>query len=95
MIVDTLELHNFMAYRKFKRKFGDKSIIGLLGRNRSGKSVIPEERFYAINGKSRASKETELIHRGQKEMWVKFGLREGKKRYKIIRGRDINNKGFL
>ena len=95
MKVHSLELHNFMVYRKFKRIFGDKSVIGFLGPNRSGKSVIIEAMFYCLTGNSRASKEVELIHRGKDDMWVKLVLVDEKTKYTIIRGRNSDNKGLL
>jgi len=103
MKIGSLELHNFMLYPKLKKRFGDKNIIGILAEyeenkdksNKGGKSTIPEAILYCLTGDSRAVKEVELIHHGQSEMWVKVVLIEGDKKYSILRGRDIKNKGLL
>jgi len=95
MKIHSLELHNFMLHKKFKRKFGDKSIIGFLGDNMSGKTSVIEAVSYCAYGNSRAETETDLIRRGADNMWVKMILSEGKKKYTILRGRDSKNKGLL
>lgn len=103
MKIHALELYNFMLYRKFKKVFGDKDIIGILAEylddpirsNKGGKSTIVEAIKYILQGSSRAEREIELIHHGESEMWGKLVLEEDGKFYSIKRGRDIKNNGLL
>lgn len=100
----SLELKNFMAYKKLKIIFNDKDVIGIICNyinnkkksNFGGKTTIIEGIKYAAFGLSRASNEISLIHKGKELMWAKLVLidADGVK-YPIKRGRDINNKGML
>ena len=55
---------NFMLYKRFNKRFGDKSVIGIIGDNQSAKTTVIEMMEYCLQGSSRAEKEIELIHKG-------------------------------
>jgi len=65
--------------------------------NRGGKTTITEAIKYAIDGSSRAKKEVQLIHHGEKAMYVALHLLNTEDRTvkKIKRGRDLKNNGIL
>lgn len=108
MKIHSLRLKNFMLYKDFYQEFDDKDIIAINCKyfdnkhksNRGGKTTIVEAICYALFGESRAKKEIELIHHGKNLMYVELVLIKNDKKYKIKRGKDINNKtiyevGFL
>lgn len=105
-ILEKLITHNFGILKGTQELyFGDKDIVGIRAEyaadktrsNRGGKSTIPEAIRYAIDGSSRNKKEIDLIHNGEKVMWVELHLRNiDDDSIKIIkRGRDIKNQGIL
>lgn len=95
MKIHSVLLENFMLYRRLKRVFGDKDIIGIIGNNKNGKTTIPEAIRYCFHGVSRAEKEIELIHRGADKMMVTVVLDDDGKRITVRRGRDRKNHGLL
>lgn len=104
MKIYSLELENFMLFKSFKKKFGDKDIIGIIAEyaankersNKGGKSTIPEAIRYILFGDSRAEREVELIHHGADQMMGILVLDDDDgKKITIKRGRDIKNNGIL
>jgi DNA repair exonuclease SbcCD ATPase subunit len=104
IILSKLELHNFGVYKDTVLNFDGKSIIGILGTysdsaersNRAGKSLIIEAIKYNLIGKQRYSKASQMIHRGEKEMFVEAIYKDSQgKEYKIRRGVDHKSKGLL
>ena len=104
MKIAYLKMTNFMLYKKFKKNFGDKDVVGIICEyktnknksNRGGKTTIMEAIKYALHGNTRAKQEVKLIHKGEQFMEVEVGLIDDDgKTYKIRRGRDHKNKGLL
>lgn len=65
--------------------------------NRGGKTTWIEAFQYALTGNTRAKKEIQMIHHGEKAMWVELHLRdEDTNEIRVIkRGRDHKNVGIL
>jgi exonuclease SbcC len=59
MIISKIRLENFKKYRSFEMEFSE-GLIGIIGKNGSGKSTIFEAIFFALYG--------ELRHKGYKEI---------------------------
>lgn len=59
MIISKIRLENFKKYRSFEIEFSE-GLIGIIGKNGSGKSTIFEAIFFALYG--------ELKHKGYKEI---------------------------
>jgi len=101
--IHSLKLTNFMGFKHFSRNFYDKNVIGIIGEfsedsrksNTAGKTTIVEAIKYALDGTSRAEKDTELIRYGQEVMEVELVLTDGKNKFKIRRGRTDKNIGVL
>ena len=104
MRIDSIYAENFMLYRKFKKSFRDKDIIGIVAEhasnsersNKGAKSTVLEMVRWCLSGESRAHRDIQLIHHGTEVMKVRVVLidDDGTK-YKITRGRDIKNNGIL
>jgi len=88
MIPTRLELHNFLAYRA-----PDPIILEgielacLTGPNGAGKSSILDAMTWALWGKARARRDTELIHLGQTDMRVQIDFEQEGDRYRVLRRR--------
>ncbi len=98
MIVERLTLKNFMRYRRrSKLDFKGKKTIGVVGPNESGKSSLLQAISYGLYGRTRATRETQLIHdHGDSDLLVQLGLRfpDGT-RLEIERGRTRSNQPIL
>jgi len=105
LILKKLVLHNFMVFKDEEIDFNNRDVIGILGSyaegngrsNMSGKSSIVESIKYLLVGTTRYKKEINLIHYGEKEMWIEgvFLDESNGKEYKLKRGRDHKNSGVL
>lgn len=104
MILKTLEITNFGIFKgTHKLSFKGKEVVGIMAEyasdktrsNRSGKSLVMEAIRYNLTGLTRAKKESQLIHHGEKMMEVKAVYTHDGKDYVIRRGRDIKNTGVL
>ena len=87
MIPVNLKMRNFMPYRGDVPPF---SFVGIhtaciCGDNGNGKSALIDAITWAIWGKSRASRDDDLIHQGETEMEVEFDFAVGQQHYRIIR----------
>ena len=104
MKIHSVYAENFMLFRKFKKVFYDKEIIGIVAEhksnslrsNKGGKSTVPEMILWCLTGESRAKRDIELIHHGAEVMKVRTTLvdDDGTK-IRITRGRDIKGHGIL
>lgn len=103
MKIHSVYCEGFMLFKRLKKVYGDKEVIGILAEyaankkksNKGGKSTIVEMILWCLSGISRAEKETELIHKGMDHVLVRVVLSDNGKKYTITRGRDSNNKGIL
>lgn len=103
MKLHAIEFENFMLFKKVKKVFSDKEIIGIMAEyvsdpkrsNKGGKTTLIEGILYNLFGDSRAEREVELIHRGAEKMMTKTIWIDGGKKVTIKRGRDIKNNGLL
>lgn len=89
MWIHSVELYNFMLFKRLKKLFGDKDIIGVICEyldspdrsNQGGKSTLVEAIRWCLTGLSRADTDKDLIHYGEDHCWVKVVLvdEQGKK----------------
>jgi exonuclease SbcC len=88
-----LSLTNFMCYRQAALDFSGIHVACLVGENGAGKSALLDAVNWALWGKSRAKRDDELIHLGEREMAVEctFGL-EGQI-YRVLRQRKAGKRG--
>jgi len=96
MIIQKIILHNFMGYKGTTNiDFSGKKIIAICGKNESGKSSILQAISYALFGKTRAKKETQLIHADADAMFVELHFDLDGVVYWVRRGRDSDNKASI
>lgn len=103
MKIGMVELENFMLYKKFKRNFSDKDVVGIVAEyannenksNKGGKSTLVEAVRWVLFGDSRADFDVELIHRGANHMFGQVTLVDGKLKTKIKRGVDAKGHTIL
>ena len=88
MIPTRLELHNFLAYRAPDPiVFEGIELACLTGANGAGKSSILDAMTWALWGKARAKRDSELIHLGQTDMHVQIDFEQEGARYRVLRRR--------
>lgn len=96
MIISKIQLHNFMGYKgSTSIDFEGKKIIAICGKNESGKSSILQAISYVLFGKTRAKKETQLIHAGADEMFVEMHFDLNGDKHWVRRGRTSDNKSSI
>lgn len=104
MIVDSLMLRNFGAYKKeVSLDLSGKKVVGIVGANESGKSTLLRAICYALYGKVPLKqdvhkvRDVQLITDGaDKDMVVEVGLTvPGAGQITIQRGRTVDNTGFI
>ncbi len=96
MIPLRLELKNFLPYRSPDPiRFEGLHLACLVGRNGAGKSSILDAITYALWGRTRAKKEDDLIHIGQKEMMVQLDFEQEGVIYRVVRRRGRRKTGSL
>jgi len=98
MIVESLALKNFLGYRRqLSLQLGDKSAIGIVGGNESGKSSILQAVSYGIYGRTRAERELQLINdNARSDLLVEICLRfADATTLDITRGRSKKNERIL
>ncbi len=93
MIPQTLSLTNFMCYRQAELNFAGIHVACLVGENGAGKSALLDGITWALWGKSRARRDDDLIHQGQKEMAVEFTFGLGDQTYRVLRQRKSGKRG--
>ena len=103
MKIHSVYAEGFMLFKRFKKVYGDKEVIGIMAEyagnkkksNKGGKSTVVEMILWCLSGISRAEKETELIHKGMDHVLVRVVLSDNGRKFTVTRGRDTNNKGIL
>ncbi|RMG79889.1 MAG: SMC family ATPase, partial [Chloroflexi bacterium] len=96
MIPLRLELKNFLPYRSPDPiRFEGLHLACLVGHNGAGKSSILDAITYALWGRTRAKKEDDLIHMGQKEMMVQLDFEQEGVIYRVVRRRGRRKTGSL
>lgn len=105
LVLESLELKNFMLIRESKIDFPEEGVIGILGRgmddpersNWLGKSTVLRAIKYNITGISGTTDDRKLIHYGQQSMettttWLD---KDSGDRFVIRRGRDEKGNGIV
>lgn len=101
MVIEQLELHGFMRYRKrCKLDLTGKRTIGIVGRNQVGKSCLLRAVCYALYGDIAATdgrvREVQLINDDSKRLIVRLAVRmPGGELIEIERGRSSSNEPLL
>lgn len=103
MKIHSVKFENFMLFKNMFRVFGDKEVIGIIAEyadnanrsNRGGKTTVLEGIRYAFNGSSRAPRNVDLIHHGEKEMFVEVVLIDGTTKHIIRRGVDAKGNSWI
>ena len=89
MLVERLELENFLSYRKLELEFPYGS-IAFIGENGSGKSTLLDAIYFALfkdNARGRGLQN--LIRRGERRASVKLYFRIGNSRFLVIRTLEL------
>jgi len=103
MILQSINLHNFMSYADAHLDLSAISVACLCGANGAGKSALLDAVTWAVWEEARAASE-KLIRQEQKEMWVDIVFTLEGSTYRIRRSRQItpsrsgdkvNSKGSL
>ncbi len=103
MILQSINLHNFMSYADAYLDLNSINVACLSGSNGAGKSALLDATTWAIWEKGRASSD-ELIRLGQKEMWVElifshegntYRIRRSRQRTPSRSGNKANSKGSI
>lgn len=95
MVPVKLQLRNFMSYRSPEViDFSGFDLAILNGDNGAGKSTLLEAITWALWGKSRASSDDNLIHKGETSMWVELIFDYEGNRYRVVRTRDLKGRGL-
>jgi len=92
MIPVKLAIRNFMCYgdQVSSLDFSGIHLACLAGDNGHGKSAIIDAMTWALWGKSRAQRDDDLIHLGQRHMEVEFEFVLGDNHYRVLRQRQKN-----
>lgn len=96
MIPLKIRLNNFLSYGATGETLDFRyfDLACLSGPNGAGKSSLLEAMIWVLWGKGRAS-DDEMIHQGEKEMWVEFEFMMGEDKYKVIRKRIRKRQSIL
>ncbi len=87
MILQSINLHNFMSYADAHLDLNSINVACLSGSNGAGKSALLDATTWAIWERGRATSD-ELIRLGQKEMWVELIFIHESNTYRIRRSRQ-------
>ena len=99
MILTSIEIKNYKKYKEFSLSFGD-GLIGVIGKNGSGKSTIFDAINFALYGDTRGEKQTIKNSNSTSKDIVQVSLEfeiDGKS-YKVIRelrGKTLVAKAYL
>lgn len=87
MIPVLLSLRNFLSYGEAITTidFRGKRLLCLTGENGHGKSALLDAMTWALFGRARSQRDSDLLHYGAREMWVRFEWRLAGRRYRIDR----------
>ena len=96
MIPLKIRLNNFLSYGATNETLDFRyfDLACLSGPNGAGKSSLLEAMIWVLWGKGRAS-DDEMIHQGEKEMWVEFEFMIDNQKYKVIRKRIKKRQSIL
>ena len=86
MILNILNLHNFMSYADANLDLTGVDVACLSGRNGAGKSALLDAITWCLWQNGRASSD-ELIKLGEKEMWVDLTFTHAGHHYRVRRSR--------
>lgn len=98
MRIEKLSIQNFLGYKdRVDLDFTSKNVIVIAGKNESGKSSILQAISYLLYGKTRASKDVDLINTGASSDLLVSGLvaLPSGKGLNITRGRTLKNESIL
>lgn len=84
MIINKLELYNFMSYKGCTLDMSPLSLCSIIGPNGAGKSAIIESIMWALYGNAKLGNK-DLIHSGAEDMEVDLSFTIDDKRYDIVR----------
>lgn len=84
MIINKLELYNFMSYRNCVLDMSPLTLCSIIGPNGAGKSAIIEAIVWSLYGNAKLGNK-DLMHSGSDDMEVDLGFTIDDKRYDITR----------
>lgn len=91
MILNLVELHNFMSYADATLDLTGIAVACLTGQNGAGKSALLDAVTWALFEEARASSD-ELIRLGEREMWVDLIFAHEGRLYRVRRSRQRSGK---
>lgn len=91
MILNQVQLHNFMSYEDATLDLNGVPVACLTGANGAGKSALLDAVTWSIFEEARASSD-ELIRLGQREMWVDVTFSHENRLYRVRRSRQRGGK---
>ena len=97
MILNTLTLKNFKKYENKTFRF-DEGLIGIIGKNGSGKSTIFEAIFYALYGEFKRKKENIKNVNSDGNVFVELEFSIDEESYRVVRelrGKSLASKAFV
>src|ERR1700727_3669959 len=89
MILQSINLHNFMSYGDARLDLSTIAVACLCGANGAGKSALLDAITWAVWEEARATSD-KLIRQEQKEMWVDVVFTQEGNTYRIRRSRQIS-----
>ncbi|GAB4334742.1 MAG: hypothetical protein Kow00117_18150 [Phototrophicales bacterium] len=94
MIPTRLEIKNFLPYRTPDPiRFDGVHLACLTGANGAGKSSLLDAITWALWGKARTTRDDDLIHLGQDEMFVQLDFEQEGVHYRVLRRRTAGKRG--
>lgn len=88
MIINLLELHNFMSYADARLDLSSISLACFTGENGSGKSALLDAISWVLWEQARSASD-DLIRLGEYEMWVSLNLTVDGQIYRVRRSRSL------
>src|SRR5271170_4962617 len=89
MILQSINLHNFMSYADARLDLSGIGVACLCGANGAGKSALLDALTWAVWEEARAASD-KLIRQEQKEMWVDVVILHEGNTYRIRRSRQVS-----
>lgn len=94
MIPIRLELRNFLPYRApDPLRFEGIHLACLTGPNGAGKSSLLDAITWALWGRARAKRDDEMVHLGQKDMYVQLDFEQEGVLWRVLRRRSAGKRG--